>query len=257
MARLSVTTVIPAYNEGPRLSAFLRDWVEESAAHSALDVSAIVVVDGSGPGESAEQRKAVDAAAAALQRGGGTHQIRLHRVEQNQGKGNAIRCGWSLADRDAVWLSFIDADGAVPAREYWRLASLLPDADVDVVCGSRQGVEGRSTERTAFRRLQSRTFAAFVEALFGLGLHDSQCGLKFFRAARLRPVLPALTEEGWLLDVEVLARLKQAGARWQEVPIDCHERGGSKLVFGLDPIRMAAGLLSLRARLRRAAGGHR
>ncbi len=254
MPLVSVATVIPAYNEGDALRTFLEDWATLGVAQPSPRVSAIVVDDGSQAEEAARQREAVEAARAILERGGGPHRIRYVRVEQNRGKGAAIRRGWSEAEPDATWLTFIDADGAVPAREYWRLISELPATPMDILCGSRVNMAGRSVKRSLFRHLQGRGFATGVQTLFHLDLYDSQCGMKFFRAAVLRPLLPELLEDRWLLDVEVLALMKAAQATCVEVPIDCHERGGSSLVFGLDPLRMALGLFRLRARLRRRLG---
>jgi hypothetical protein len=74
--------------------------------------------------------------------------------------------------------------------------------------------------------------------------------MKFFRASAVRPLLPKLQEDRWLLDIELLTLLTRAGATAVEVPIDCHERGGSSLVFGLDPIRMVVRLARLHRRLR-------
>ena len=254
MRTVNVTTVMPAYNEGDRLPAFLQDWASEGLRQTSTIVTALVVDDGSKADQEARQRQAVDAAAETLRRGGAPHGIQYLRAQRNQGKGASVRWGWSRADANADWLGFIDADGAVPAREYWRLANLLPDASVDAVCGSRVKMAGRSVERSLFRHIQGRTFATGVEELFHLGFYDSQCGLKFFRASLLRPVLPQLQENRWLLDIEVLVLLREARARFTEVPIDCHQRGGSSLVFGLDPLKMAVRLVRLRARLRRQSG---
>jgi len=155
---------------------------------------------------------------------------------------------------DASWLTFIDADGAIPAREYWRVASLLPAAEADVVCACRIKMAGRTIDRTLFRHFQGRVFATFAEELFHLGYYDTQTGMKAFRASMLRPILPRLQEERWLLDVELLVLMRQAGARAIEVPIDCYMRGPSSLAFGLDPLRMGVQLVKLRSRLGGGAG---
>lgn len=255
MSPSTITTVMPAYNEGDRLSSFLREWAAEGVRHASVPVTAIVVDDGSRPEEEAQQRRAADAASSALRAAGAPHRVEYVRAERNRGKGAAIRLGWSHADPATEWLGFIDADGAVPASEYWRLADMLAATPADVVCGSRIRMAGRSVTRSLFRHLQGRTFATGVERLFRLGFYDTQCGLKFFRAARLRPLLPSLEEERWLLDIEILVRLVAEGAPCVEVPIDCHERGGSSLVVGVDPLRMAYRLVKLRSRLRARAGG--
>jgi glycosyltransferase involved in cell wall biosynthesis len=248
-----LVTVIPAYNEGSTLPAFLRAWAEEAVAHTEFAVTAIVVDDGSRAEHESSQRQAAASAAAMLSQAGVAHRVEYHRSPKNGGKGAAIRWGWSLAAPDCHWLGFIDADGAVEAREYWRLAAEVRTTMVDAVCGSRIRMAGRSVERSPFRHLQGRSFAAVVERLFHLGFYDTQCGIKFFRASRLRPLLDRLHDDRWLLDIEVLAWLKTSGGRCLEVPIDCAERGNSALVFGWDAARMLAGLFALRRRL--SAGG--
>jgi hypothetical protein len=88
---------------------------------------------------------------------------------------------------------------------------------------------GRHIERRILRHLQGRVFATLTEAWLRLGVYDTQCGLKLIRADRVRPLLPLLEESGWMLDVEVLAQLKQRGARILEVPIDWSDAGESKV----------------------------
>jgi dolichyl-phosphate beta-glucosyltransferase len=246
----SIATVIPTYNEGERLRAFLTEWATVGLSQPRVAVTAIVVDDGSEAEHGETHRRAVDAAQEILTAAGSPHRIAFVRAERNGGKGSAIRLGWSRAPAEAGWLTFIDADGAIPAREYWRVAGLLPDTDADAVCACRVKMAGRSVDRTLFRHIQGRLFATFVEELFHLGFYDTQTGMKAFRASRLRPLLPDLQETRWLLDVELLVHLRAAGARLVEVPVDCRMHGASSLVFGLDPLRMAAQLVRLRARLR-------
>ena len=75
--------------------------------------------------------------------------------------------------------------------------------------------------------------------------------MKLIRGALLRPLLDVLREERWLLDIELLVLLKRQGARALEVPIDWEDFGGSKVIPGLDGLRMFWGLLQLRRRLER------
>lgn len=256
MSVVRVTTVIPTFNEGGRLGAFLEDWVNAALSHPTPAVTAVIVDDGSSPQEEARQRAAVNAGTARLQSAGAPHRMVYLRVERNQGKGASIRWGWSqAADAASTWWSFVDGDGAVPATEYWRLALMLCSSQMDIICGSRMAMAGRSVSRSRFRHAQGRTFAACVERLFHFGFYDTQCGMKFFRASKVRPVLSQLQEDRWLLDIELLAILTRNGSRAVEVPIDCHERGGSSLVFGIDPLRMLVRLARLHRRLREPLPG--
>jgi glycosyltransferase involved in cell wall biosynthesis len=247
-----VTLVVPAFRESRRLPALLEALVEESTAEvPALEL--VVVDDGSGAEECERERAAVEAAAATLA-AGGRHRARFVATPANRGKGAAIRLGWEQAHPASAWLGFLDADGAVSAREALRLVRMLPrvEGELDVLAGTRMLMAGRSIRRSLHRHLQGRVFATLVEKLFRLGFYDTQCGVKLVRASLLRPLLPRLREERWLLDVEVLALLQREGARMREEPIDWADPGGSKVVPGLDALRMAAGLRRIRRRLDRA-----
>ena len=214
-----VTLVVPAFRESRRLPALLEALVEESTAADAPALELLVVDDGSGAEECERERAAVEAAAAALA-ARGRHRARFVAAPANRGKGAAIRLGWEQAH--------------------------------DVLAGTRMLMAGRSIRRSLHRHLQGRVFATLVEKLFRLGFYDTQCGVKLVRASLLRPLLPRLREERWLLDVEVLALLQRERARMREEPIDWSDPGGSKVVPGLDALRMAAGLRRIRRRLDRA-----
>jgi dolichyl-phosphate beta-glucosyltransferase len=108
---------------------------------------------------------------------------------------------------------------------------------------------GHRIDRSGFRHLQGRVFATLVERLFSFGFYDTQCGVKFFRAALLRPELSHLAESRWLIDVELLALLHRRGARMREEPIDWSADDKSNVVFGVDAMKMFAGLLALKRRV--------
>src|SRR6186997_1372561 len=219
MDSVSISTVIPTYNEGDRLLAFLGDWAAAGLAHSNVTATAIVVDDGSRVEMAQAHEAAVARVARELSAAGSRHRIEYIRAERNRGKGAAIRLGWSRAAADATWLTFIDADGAIPAREYWRLTAMLPVIEADVVCACRIKMAGRTIDRTLFRHVQGRLFATFTEELFHLGFYDTQTGMKAFRGSMLRPLLASLREERWLLDVELLVLMHSVGARSVECPI--------------------------------------
>jgi dolichyl-phosphate beta-glucosyltransferase len=246
--------VIPARNEGERLHRFLSDL----AACPRVPVTEFVVVDdASAPAMAALQARAVEQFAQAMRSAGHPHRIRLVVAPAHGGKGAAIRLGWGDGTA-ARWLGFVDGDGAVPARELWRLAAgLVPDPPFDALLASRARAPGRIVRRQPLRGVQGAAFARAANALLRIGVADPQCGLKFFRAERLRHLLPRLRERGWTLDPELLLLLRQAGTRLREAPIDWTEHGKSKVVFGVDAMRMLWQVLRLRRRLGPAPRRHR
>lgn len=242
------SVAVPALNEGMRLPRFLGELVRLALERNQPPVEIVIVDDGSSTEHLARHRHCVAAAAERLARAGSHHRIRLVEGRKNQGKGAAIRRGWSEADPGAAWLGFLDADGAVGASEFWRLVAELEERghQLDVLCGSRILMAGRRIHRSTYRHMQGRVFAALAEWTFGLKFYDTQCGVKFFRAALLRPELETLSERAWLLDLEVLALIHRLGGRLREEPIDWSDPGGSKVRFGTDALRMLVGLRRIR-----------
>ncbi len=122
------------------------------------------------------------------------------------------------------------------------MAGMLQELPIDVLAGSRIRMAGRFIERSLFRHLQGRVFATLTDVMLELGFYDTQCGAKFFRASLLRPELSRLVEERWLLDLEVLALMKDRGARCLELPIDWVDQADSRVRFLTDAVRMFLGL---------------
>ncbi|MCJ7741848.1 MAG: glycosyltransferase family 2 protein, partial [Methanoregula sp.] len=95
------------------------------------------------------------------------------------------------------------------------------------------------------RQLESRAFNLLIRALFGLSYHDTQCGAKVFKKSAIDTVLPLMISRGFEFDVELLWRLRGAGFRVNEVPIEWQNKGDSR-VRKRDMIRMLSGLFKLR-----------
>ena len=245
-----ISVAVPAFNEGERLSLLVEQLVAEGQGVRAPAVEFVVSDDGSRAEDAQRYTEIVEAGQQRFAAAGVPHQLRCVWAPHNQGKGSAIRRAWGNTSPETRWFALLDADGAVSGREFWRLAGMLSgEPPFDVLAASRMKMADRSINRKLFRHLQGRVFATLTEQLFGLGFYDTQCGLKFLRAGLVRTVLDSLVENRWLLDVELLVMLRRQGARFHEEPVDWHEPGGSKVRFGVDPLRMFAGLVQMRARL--------
>lgn len=234
-----VLLVIPAYRESARLPAYLRSLVEELGP---LDYRLLVVDDGSGAEEQARIKQVLsDLDAPQL--------LPLLPLASNQGKGAAVRAGWAKPF-DCQWLAFVDADGAIPAREVRRFLELTANSSA-ALFASRIRMLGRTVERSLRRHLTGRIFASMVGAWITPLVYDSQCGLKAIRVADYRRVEKALCEDRFCFDVELLAALLAHGIPVEEVPVDWHDQAGSKVSMIRDPILMALGVLRIWGRQKR------
>lgn len=158
------------------------------------------------------------------------------------GKAEAVRTGVLLAFATGPnYIGYWDADLSTPLETIPTFCTLL-DAKpaLEIVFGARVRLLGRSIERSALRHYLGRIFATAASITLGLGIYDTQCGAKLFRAS---PAMQSLFQEPflsrWLLDVEILARLIHArrGTRFPRVedivyefPLhEWHDVAGSKV----------------------------
>jgi dolichyl-phosphate beta-glucosyltransferase len=217
--------VIPAYNEElrlPRTLRALRRFVAQRRA--VLGEVEVLVVDNASTDRTAEVAR--DAASPVLP-------VRVVRCLQ-RGKGAAVRAGLLASDADLV--AFMDADGATELTaldEAWRRIHL----GADVVIGSRaladsvadvRSCRTRTAGAAAYRRMARRLVP---------GIADTQCGFKVIRGGLARAVAEDLTARGFSFDVELLVRLRAAGARIDEIPVTWTDVPGSTFV----PARHGAG----------------
>ncbi|KAF4316491.1 hypothetical protein BBO99_00007459 [Phytophthora kernoviae] len=228
-AEVSLTVVMPAYNEDQRILVTIKDTVtflEEKKRKDASFSYEILVVDDC----------SVDNTVDVVMREVKTHsveKIRLLKLQKNHGKGGAIRKGVMRARGEHVL--FADADNATEIRDYDKLAQVMDQAQEGgkagvVVCGSRAHLEEQAiAKRNPLRNLLMHGFHLIVSTLCIKNVRDTQCGFKLFDRTAARVLFPPMHIERWAFDVELLylaastkMTIKEVAVKWTEVP-------GSKL----------------------------
>jgi len=236
--RLSLSVIIPAYNEQSRLGETL---VADYLARQPWDWEIRVVDDGS-----------KDATAALVETFAMGRTNVLVQREPHRGKGGAVRAGM-LASR-AGFRFMCDADLAMPIH---FLSRFLPPtlAHADIAIGTREGMRGRRIGEPLYRHIVGRMFNAVVQSLALPGIEDSQCGFKMFTADAATTIFQKATVDGWAFDVEVLTIARQLGLAISEVPIEWRFGGESKVRVVTDGLRMLREVAQIRTRARAGVYG--
>jgi putative flippase GtrA len=134
-----------------------------------------------------------------------------------KGRGRALRAAWMASDADVV--AYMDVDLSTDLRALLPLLAPLVSGHSDVAIGTRLAPASRVV-RGAKREVISRTYNRLLHVTLGARFSDAQCGFKAVRADVARRLVPAVRDEGWFFDTELLVLAQREGLRIHEVPVD-------------------------------------
>ncbi|MER7501503.1 bifunctional glycosyltransferase family 2/GtrA family protein [Nonomuraea pusilla] len=134
-----------------------------------------------------------------------------------KGRGRALRRVWSESDADVV--SYMDVDLSTDLDAFLPLVAPLLSGHSDLAIGTRLARDSRVV-RGPKREFVSRSYNLLLRGLMGARFSDAQCGFKAARAEIVQALLPAVEDEEWFFDTELLLLAEQHGLRIHEVPVD-------------------------------------
>ena len=205
---MNITFVIPVYNERETLEPLAAGIAQYVAPHR---YRIVFVDDGSTDGSYDVMCRLRDADPA----------IDVVRLRGNFGKSAALAAGLVKADGDLVFT--MDSDLQDEPKEIPRFIEKLNEG-YDVVCGWK-AVRHDPIHKT----VPSRIYNWFVAWLFGVPLHDVNCGFKLMRAEVVKK-LQVYGEMHRL--IPVLA--KNLNYRIAEIPVEHHRRRYGKSKYGIE-----------------------
>ncbi|MBU0535195.1 glycosyltransferase [Patescibacteria group bacterium] len=230
MKKLSI--IIPAKNEGKRIAKTLSNYASFFSSQETFKPEIIVVISNS----SDSTADIVDDYSSRFPF------VRKVFTSYDLGKGGAVALGFKNSTGDYV--GFTDADGAVPASEFFRLSVLLHETPwLDVASGSRTF---EKTKMSLRRRILSKVFNLYVRFLFNLPYKDTQCGAKVFRDNVALSIANRLSNTGWAFDVNILLVARYLNFKVLEFPVSWSEKEGSKFSVYTGLVRVPIEFLKLK-----------
>jgi dolichyl-phosphate beta-glucosyltransferase len=229
--KISLSLVIPAYNEENRLQTTIDD-VVAFVVHQDFPVEVIIVNNNSRDGT----QQIIDNAVAEFPFIRGL-------IERTQGKGAAVRTGMLAAKHE--YLFICDADLSMPIDEVLKF--MPPNlTKYDIAIASREAPGAIRIDEPPFRHFIGRMFNMIVRIFAVRGFDDTQCGFKCFKKEVAQDLFPLQTIEGWSFDVELLHVAQRRGYLIQEVPITWYYQDNSKIKPFKDAIKMFSDVLKIR-----------
>ncbi|MEJ2744949.1 MAG: glycosyltransferase family 2 protein [bacterium] len=216
MRELSLSIVVPAYNEegriGPsleRIASFLdgRDYVYEI----------VVVDDGSRDGTVGVVEEFAKRVAC----------VKLLRNDENRGKGYTVRRG--VLEAKGRLILFTDADLAVPIEELPRLISACEEG-ADIAIGDRYLEESNiRTDQPLYRRIIGHMGGLYVRTVILRSPPDTQCGFKCLRKEAAHRLFGLMRVNGGMFDVELIYLARKAGYKIKQIPVAWSHCQGSSI----------------------------
>jgi len=206
MEQLSLSVLMPAYNEAQTIETVLRRVLRIPVALHEV----VVVDDGSADGTAA----VVEAVAREDQR------VRLLQQPANKGKTAAIQRALDEATGDIIIIQ--DADLEYDPAEIPEVIAPILTGQADVVYGSRFMVRRAARVLYFYHYVANRALTFFCNLLTNRNMTDIETCYKAFRAGVIKPL--RLTSRGFGMEVEITAMICKTKARTYEVPISYYGR---------------------------------
>jgi len=136
---------------------------------------------------------------------------------ERKGRGRALRAAWSASEAQVV--CYMDVDLSTDLRALLPLVAPLLSGHSDVAIGTRLA-HGARVVRGPKRELISRAYNRLLHVALRARFSDAQCGFKAVRRDAACDLLPAVRDESWFFDTELLVLAQRRGLRIHEVPVD-------------------------------------
>ena len=232
---MTLSIIIPSYNEEKRIGATLREYSKLS------DCRILIVVNNT-------TDKTVEIIKEYQKRHNNIDYLDL----KEGGKGRAIIEGYKHAlatsTSDSEYIAFVDADMSTQPDEILRLSKKLQcSPEYDGIIASRYIKGANISPKPTFSRIiASRVFNAYIRVLFMFPYKDTQCGAKIFKREVIVAVVPNLITTRWAFDVDLLYNVRKKRFRVLEEPTTWSDKEYSKINFMRAGPFMALSMLRLR-----------
>jgi glycosyltransferase involved in cell wall biosynthesis len=185
-----VSIIIPGYNEGKNIYQNL-EYSNLVFVDMFQEFEIVFVNDGSTDNTLSMAKKAEQKYPS----------ITVIDCQINQGKGNALCLGTSRAN--GKYIVFMDADLELPPTQLTTFFEIFNTKNADVVIGSKMHPKSVINYPPG-RKFVSFGYFIFIAFLFNQKFHDTQTGLKLFKAEVIKPVMKKILVKRFAFDVEMM-----------------------------------------------------
>jgi glycosyltransferase involved in cell wall biosynthesis len=207
--RSSVSVLLPVYNEAEIISDVLKRYHDEICTQ----LSAVLVVAEDGSDDGTKE------VLASLK-----NELPITLLSGPDRKGYAKAASDALKSCSSDWIFFSDSDGQYSPADFWKLWKQRDGSDMVIGCKVRRNEE-------AHRIILAKGFHTIMNSMFGLDLHDADCGFRLIRREVIRSVIDRVRFLDYSFWAEFTIRACLKGFKIREVPINhgCRTSGDTHI----------------------------
>lgn len=201
-----LSVFLPTYNEAENIGKVIKDVI--LAVRKTADKWELIVVDDG----STDATNKISAEIAKT-----NNNIKIIRHEQNLGYGASLKTGFYNSKYN--WISFIDSDGQFDFGEINKFVEKQEETNADLVIGYYK------KRKVSFAKVvTSKIWETIVFILFGLKVHDIDCGFKLISKKVIEEIPRLESNRGAFISSELLIKAKKNGFKFAEVPVTHYPR---------------------------------
>ena len=209
-----LSIVIPCYNEESRIVNTLKKII--NYCDKKIEEYEIIIVD--------------DGSTDSIHMVLNSHlnnKIKLITLQQNMGKGYAVRIG--VFNAKYKWVLFTDADNSTPIEMLYRLYFRYTNK-YKLIIGSRN-LKGskRVIKQPFYRSFSGNIFPVLVRIMLGIKIKDTQCGFKLMERDTIREIFYLQKIYRFAFDVELIKNCLDDKIPVKEVAINWYNDTSSKV----------------------------
>lgn len=209
--------LIPCYNEVRTVFN-----VVTNICNTFPDALVVVVDDGSTDGSYNELLKI------------GAQNLKLIKLDENRGKGFALRTGLKYLENKSEIVIFSDADEEILVDDLIKVSRMYEDSDIEIVFGSRflEMNNIKKFQMGIHRYLANLLLTSFANFIFKQKLTDMETAVKTFKTSLIKNL--NLTADRFDIEPELVKELANLKIKIYEVGISYNPRSrqeGKKISF--------------------------
>lgn len=201
---MSISVVMPCYNEGEVIEKTIRDYYNEVIRK--IDDSEFIVVDDCSKDNTHDILEGLR---------GELPKLKILKTPVNSGHGKTVRMGYETAKKDYVFQ--VDSDRQFEPKDFWKLYTLKDS--YDFILGFR-----KRRHDPLSRLILTRIVRLLNLCLFGVWIKDCNCPFRIVKKEILDKFLNLIAKEAIAPNIMISILAKKKGIKMVEVPVAHYRR---------------------------------